>query len=93
MNLYTPSENSTTPIAITYILLCNDQSYQKWLGDDIGTIPKYCNDFYSTPIDQGLCQTKNINIHNPIEMSRKFQETLEANYDKKPLKIGLKFPV
>ena len=70
------------------VKLCKDQSYQKWLGDDIGMIPKFCNDFYSTPTDQGLCQTKNINIHNLIEISRNFKESFEANNDKKPLKIG-----
>ena len=64
------------------IIFCKDKLDQDWLGDDIGLSSKFCSDFYPTPTDQGLCQTKNLNYEALIRLSDGFNESFDTNQQK-----------
>ena len=66
------------------VIFCKDKSYQDFLGDDIGLHEKFCADFYSTPTDQGLCMTKNLNLDSLINLKKEFDKVFELNDQKAP---------
>ena len=57
------------------------------MPDDIGIDVKFCHDFYSTPTDNGLCLTKNLNFKSLVHLSGDFHETNEFNDQDVPMKI------
>ena len=69
------------------VIFCKEKIDQKWLGDDIGLSPKFCSDFYPTPTDQGVCQTKNLNYADLINFSEEFIESFDVNKDSMPAKV------
>ena len=70
--------------SMALVIFCRDNINQDWLGDDIGMTARLCSDFYPTPTDQGICQTKNLNFKNLISFSEEFTETFETNKQKQP---------
>ena len=78
----------TTELAsMPLVIFCKNELDRKWHGDDIGLNVKFCHDFYSTPTDNGLCLTKNLNFKSLIDLSGSFQETYEFNDKEVPMKI------
>lgn len=61
------------------IIFCKNKLDQEWLGNDIGLGPNFCSDFYSTPTDQGICLTKNLNFDTLIRFSDAFTQSFETN--------------
>ena len=50
------------------IIYCQDRLDQNFYGDDIGGFSaKFCNDFYPTPTDVGMCMTKNVDIKELLQ--------------------------
>ena len=65
--------------SMALVIFCRDNINTDWLGDDIGMAARFCSDFYPTPTDQGICQTKNLNFENLISFSEEFTESFETN--------------
>ena len=70
--------------SMALVIFCRDDIDKDWLGDDIGMAARFCSDFYPTPTDQGVCQTKNLNFENLINFSEEFTEVFETNKQKQP---------
>ena len=70
--------------SMALVTFCRDDTNNDWLGDDIGMAARFCSDFYPTPTDQGICQTKNLNFENLISFSEEFTESFETNKQKQP---------
>ena len=75
-------EEQKSIASMVLVIFCRDNINKDWLGDDIGMIARFCSDFYPTPTDQGICQTKNLNFENLISLSEEFTETFEINKQK-----------
>ena len=73
--------------SLSLVIFCKNELDKKWHGDDIGLDTKFCNDFYSTPTDNGLCLTKNLNFKNLMDLSGDFQKTYQFNEKDVPIKI------
>ena len=80
------NEDQTLLASMPFMIFCRNIMDQNWLGDDIGMASKFCSDFYSTPTDQGLCLTKNMNLEDQMRMSKEFTATYEINKEKIPMK-------
>ena len=78
---------STELASMPLIIFCKNKQGEKWHGDDIGIDVKFCHDFYSTPTDNGLCLTKNLNFKSLVHLSGDFHETNEFNDQDVPMKI------
>jgi hypothetical protein len=79
--------HSTELASMPLIIFCKNELDRKWHGDDIGMNVEFCHDFYSTPTDNGLCLTKNLNFKKLMDLSGDFQETYEFNDKDVPIKI------
>ena len=85
----THDENSKSKVrqniaSMALVIFCRDDTNKDWLGDELGMAAKFCSDFYPTPTDQGICQTKNLNFENLISFSEEFTEAFETNKQKQP---------
>ena len=49
---------------------------------------EFCSDFYPTPTDQGICQTKNLKLDDLVSISDEFTSAFETNKEKMPLLIN-----
>lgn len=54
----------------------NDQGYS---GDDVGKSAKFCNDFFITPSDTGMCLTKNLDIKKILKDYKKYDVMFESD--------------
>ena len=70
--------------SMALVILCRDDITKDWVGDDIGMTARFCSDFYPTPTDQGICQTKNLIFENLISFSEEFTDSFETNKQKQP---------
>ena len=77
-------KKQTSIASMALVMFCRDDINEDWLGDDIGMTGRLCSDFYPTPTDQGICQTKNLNFENQISFSEEFTESFETNKQKQP---------
>ena len=65
-----------TPIAMA--IFCH-QSDKGFVGDDIGISKKVCNDFFPTPTDIGICQTKGLDIKKLMHFNQHYEVLFESD--------------
>ena len=54
-------------VSFPLLIFCNDKKHQDYLGETIdGFAVKFCDDFFLTPTDVGICMTKNLKTKNVI---------------------------
>ena len=47
-------------------------------GDEIGQSVKYCNDFFPTPTDKGICMSKHLNINEILKIDQRSDILFES---------------
>ena len=55
------------------------QENKGFLGDDIGMAGKFCNDFFPTPTDDGICLTKNLDIKEVMNTNKQYDLLFEPH--------------
>ena len=58
-----------------------------FVGDEIGSTGKFCNDFFPTPSDLGICLTKNLDIKEIISIKKEYNNLFEPKSQKHAKKI------
>ena len=66
-------KNSPFPM----IIYCKNQRNSPFTGMAIDNFSsKFCNDFFPSPTDVGMCMTKNLNINNLINVDEEYSDYL-----------------
>ena len=73
------------------IIFCKYKDNAKWKGDDIGMYAKFCDDFYHTPTQKGLCHTENLNLAQIFNLNENFVKSFETNNRDTSFKITSDF--
>ena len=50
-----------------------------FFGDDLGISAKFCDDFFPTPTDIGICLSRNLNIKEIIHPNNEYEPLFESN--------------
>ena len=58
-----------------------------FMGDDFGIEGKFCNDFFPTPSDSGICLTKNLDIKDILKTKKVYDGLFEQDLQKPSMKI------
>ena len=58
-----------------------------FVGDEIGSTEKLCNDFFPTPSDSGICLTKNLDIREILSTKKEYNNLFESKLQKHAKKI------
>lgn len=67
----------------------NDKGF---LGDDLGLSEKFCNDFFVSPTDMGMCLTKNLNLDQVMKVNNEFEPFFESKeHSTKDIERGSKW--
>ena len=49
-------------------------------GDDFGDSVRFCNDFFPTPTDKGICMTKHLNVKEILNTNKDSEEIYEPQF-------------
>ena len=58
-----------------------------FMGDNLGLSVKFCNDFFPTPTDSGICLTKNIDLNEILLIKEKYNSLFEPEPQQPTKKI------
>ena len=58
-----------------------------FMGDNLGLSVKFCNDFFPTPTDSGICLTKNIDLNEILHIKEKHNSLFEPEPQQPTKKI------
>ena len=65
------------PSSVTFIIYFNNN--KGLVGNDIeGLAGKFCNDFFPTPTDVGVCQTQNFDIKKLMQFDQQYEALFES---------------
>ena len=53
----------------------NDKGF---LGDDMGLSQRFCNDFFVSPTDMGMCLTRNLNLNQIMKFNDEYEPLFES---------------
>ena len=70
------------------VIFCKDRFDKDWIGDDFGSVLKFCSDFFPSPTDNGICLSKNLDYNQLITTNYEFKTVFEANKQILPKFIG-----
>ena len=71
------------------VVFCKNRKDGEFKGDMIdGFSTKFCNDFFPTPTDVGICMTENIDIRNIVRLDNDFSYFMEVGNRMADTKIG-----
>ena len=63
---------------LSQVLFCQNRK-EGFAGDDLGMKGKFCDEFFPTPTDQGMCLTKNLDIKEILHNNKLFGPIFEAD--------------
>ena len=71
------------------VIFCKNRKDGDFKGEMIdGFSTKFCNDFFPTPTDVGICMTENIDIRNIVRLDNDFSNFMEVGKRMSAAKIG-----
>ena len=61
------------------VIFCKDRFDKDWIGDDFGSVLKFCSDFFPSPTDHGVCLSKNLDYQQLINTNEEFKTVFETS--------------
>ena len=74
----------TIPMALTIFCHRNDIGF---MGDHFGVEDKFCNDFFPTPSDAGICLTKNLDMKDILKAKKEYDGLFQPHLQNPSMKI------
>ena len=78
---YATKQSKHTLAPFPLILFCYRKG-QGFVGDDLGMSAKFCDEFFPTPTDHGICLTKNMDIKEVIRPKPNYDVLFEPTLQK-----------
>ena len=75
-------EHSIAPMSMP--IYC-EKKETGFIGDNLGMSEKFCDEFFSTPSDNGICLTKDLNINEIMYPNDQYEQLLETNLRNKAI--------
>ena len=79
-------KNNSQPVKTSFaspMIFCYDRSIG-FTGDEVGLTSKFCDDFFPTPTDSGICLTKNLDLKSVLRPNSQYESIFKPNLRKEP---------
>ena len=74
------TSNAPNPFSI----YCKNRKHEGFMGENItGFSASFCNSFYLTPTDTGICLTQNVDINKIAYLRKEYSEFMDAKFRNK----------